>query len=93
MEIKQNQTFFYGTWTNLTHISLTKNSKIFQWLSKPKFLGFMTEVNPNNGIETWSFIIGTFQSHCKGEHNQDSRAGPHQIPSWIFQHSLHFHNY
>ena len=29
-----------------------KNIKIFQWLSKLKFLGFTTKVNPNNGIET-----------------------------------------
>ena len=58
MEMKQNQTFFHGTYSNLTpYLFLLKNIKIFQWLSKSKFLSFMTKVNPNNGIETKSDIF------------------------------------
>ena len=34
-----------------------KNVKTFQWLSKSKFLSFMTKVNPNNGNETKSDIF------------------------------------
>ena len=34
------------------YISLSKNIKIFQWLSKSKFLSFMAKVNPDNGNET-----------------------------------------
>ena len=34
MEIKQNQTIFHGTYSNLTlYLPLSKSSKIFQWLS------------------------------------------------------------
>ena len=48
MERKQNQTFFHGTYSNLTlYLFLSKYIEVFQWL-----------------------IIGTFQSHCKCEHNQ-----------------------
>ena len=58
MEMKQNQTFFHGTYSNLTpYLFLLKNIKIFQWLSKSKFLSFMTKVNPNNGNETKSDIF------------------------------------
>ena len=35
---------------------LSKNIKIFQWLSKSKFLSFMTKVNPSKGNETKSDI-------------------------------------
>ena len=44
MEMKQNQTFFYGTYSNLTpYLSLSKIIKIFQELSKMKSLSFMTK--------------------------------------------------
>ena len=36
---------------------LSKNIKVFQWLSKLKFLRFMTKVNPNNGNDTKSDIF------------------------------------
>ena len=58
MEMQQNQTLFRRTYSNLTpYLSLSKNIKIFQVLSKSKFLHFMTKVNPNNGIETKSDIF------------------------------------
>ena len=56
--MKQNQTFFRETYSSLTpYLSLPKNLKIFQRLSKSKFLSFMTKVNPNNKIETKSDIF------------------------------------
>ena len=58
MKMKQNQTFFHGTYSNLTaYRILSKHIKMFQWLSKSEFLSFMTKVNPNNGIETKSDIF------------------------------------
>ena len=48
MEMKQNQTFFHGTYSNLTNF-LAKHIKVFQWLSKSNFLSFMMKVNPNKG--------------------------------------------
>ena len=49
---------FHGTYLNLApYLSVSKNIKIFQWLSKSKFLSFMTKVNPNNGNETKSDIF------------------------------------
>ena len=43
MEMTQNQTFFYGTYSNLTpYLSLSKIIKIFQELSKMKLHSFMT---------------------------------------------------
>ena len=58
MEMKQNKTFFNGTYLNLTpYLYLSKNIEVFQWLSKSKFLSFMTKVNPNNGNETKSDIF------------------------------------
>ena len=51
--MKQHQTFFRETYSNLTlYLSLPKNIKTFQRLSKSKFLSFMTKVNPNNKFET-----------------------------------------
>ena len=98
--MKQNQTFFHGTYLNLTsYIFLSKYIRVFQRFSKSGFISFMTKVNPNNRNETKSdifprdvlksdiifigrkilkyfndfynfyFSIGTFQSHCKSEHN------------------------
>ena len=58
MQLRQNQTFFYGSYSNLTScLFLSKNIKVFQWLSKLKFLRFMTKVNPNNGNDTKSDIF------------------------------------
>ena len=56
--MKQNQTLFHGTYSNLTtYLFLSKNIKVFQRLSKWKFLSFMTKVNLNNGNETKSDIF------------------------------------
>ena len=45
---KQNQTFFHGTYSNLTpYLFLSKNIK---------FLSFLTKVNANNGNKTNSDI-------------------------------------
>ena len=58
MEIKQNQTSFHGTYLNLmAYLFLSKYIKVFQWLSKSKFLNIMAKVNPNNGNETKSDIF------------------------------------
>ena len=58
MEMKINQTFFHGTYSNpTTYLSVSKNIKIFQKISKSIFLSFMTKVNPNNGIKTKSGIF------------------------------------
>ena len=55
--MKQNQIFFHGTDLNLTtYHFLSKNVKLFQWLSKSKFLSFMIKMNPNNGNETEDII-------------------------------------
>ena len=65
MEMQQNQTLFHRTYSNLTpYLSLSKNIKIFQLLSKTKFPHFMSKVNPNNGIETKSdiFLWNIFKS-------------------------------
>ena len=51
MEMKQNQTFFRGAYSNLTVSFLSKNIKVFQWLSVSKYVSFMTTVNANNGNE------------------------------------------
>ena len=64
MEMKQNQTFFRGTYSNLTpYLFLSKNIPVFQWLSKSIFLSFMTTVNPNTVNETKSetFFMGHIQ--------------------------------
>ena len=58
MEMKQNQTFFHGTYSNLTpYLFLSKYIEVFQWLSKSKFLNFMTKVNPNHENKTKSDIF------------------------------------
>ena len=63
LEMKQNQTFFHGAYSNLTtYLFLSKNIKVLQWLSKSKFLSFMTKANPDNGNETKShFSMGDIQ--------------------------------
>ena len=68
MEMKKNQIFFHGTYSNLApHLFLSKNIKLFQWLSKSKFLSIMTKVNPNNGNETKSDIFS--MGHIQIWHN------------------------
>ena len=58
MKMKQNHTFFHETYSNLTSYEfLSKNIEVFQWLSKSKFLSFMTTVNLNNGNEAKSDIF------------------------------------
>ena len=56
MRHNPNQTLFGSTYSNLTLFFLSKN-RVFQWLSKSKFLTFMIKVNPNNGNETKSEIF------------------------------------
>ena len=60
--MKQNQTFSHGAYSNLTLYH--KNIKVFQWLSKSKFLGFVTQVNLNNRNDTKSDIFpwGIFET-------------------------------
>ena len=67
MEMKQKQAFFHGAYSNLTPFFLSKHIKVFQWLSKSKFLNFMTKVNPNNGNETKPdiFSVGHIQIMLK----------------------------
>lgn len=56
MEMKQDQTYFNGTYSNL--ISYRFYQKILRtYFSKSKFLGFMTTVNPNSGNERKSGIF------------------------------------
>ena len=44
-------------------IFLSKNIKVFQWLSKSKFLSFITKMNPNNGNEKKQiFFYGTYSN-------------------------------
>ena len=47
--------FFHDTYSNLTScFFLSKNIKLFQWLSKSKFPSFMIKMNPNTGNKTKS---------------------------------------
>ena len=58
METKRNQTFFHETYSNLTSYTfLSKNIKVFQWLSKSKFPSFFAKVNRNSKNETKSDIF------------------------------------
>ena len=58
MEMKQNQTFCYRIYSNLTpYHFLSKNIKVFQWLSKSKIFSLMNKLNQNNGNETKSDIF------------------------------------
>ena len=54
MEMKQNQIFFQGAYSNLTPylFFLPKYIKEFKWLSKSKFHSFITKINRNNGNES-----------------------------------------
>ena len=71
--------FSWDMFKSDTNISLSKNIKIIPWLSKSKFLSFMTKVNPKNGNETkpdifpWDvfksnsnfFLMKKYQNICK----------------------------
>ena len=58
MKMKQNQTFFHGTYSHLTpYLSLSKIINIFQYHSKSKFLSFMTKVDPNNRSKIRHFSV------------------------------------
>ena len=57
LEINQIRHFPWDIFKSDTMSLLSKNIKVFQWLSKSKFLSFMTKVNPNNGNETKSDIF------------------------------------
>ena len=64
VKMKQNQTFAHGAYSNLTpNHFLSKNIEVFQWLSKLKFLSFMTKDNPSDRNETKSdiFSVGHIQ--------------------------------
>ena len=53
MKMKQNQIFFaLDIFKSDTISFLSRDIKVFQWLSKSEFYSFMTKVNPNNGNET-----------------------------------------
>ena len=70
MEMKQNEIFFHGTYSNLnSHRFLSKRRqqqkiKVFEWLLKPRFLSFATTVNQSNRNETKSdiFSLDIFKS-------------------------------
>ena len=85
MEMKKKSDFFHRTYSNMTSYRfLTKNIEVFHWLSKSKFLSYMTNVNPNigSGTKIWhhfslvikcynismTFIIGIFQFYWKSDH-------------------------
>ena len=52
MQMKQNQRFFHGFYDVIYFLS--KNAKLFQWLSKSQFLSFITKVDLNSRNETKS---------------------------------------
>ena len=63
MEMKRNQTSFHGAYSNLTvYISLSKIIKIFQWISKSKFL---SESKQWNGNKIRYFSVGHIQKSTK----------------------------
>ena len=59
--MKQQQTFFFGIYSNLTSYHFLSNNikvfKVFQRFSKSAFLSLMNKVNPNEGNETKSAIF------------------------------------
>ena len=62
---KQKQTFFHGTYLNLTpYLFLPKYIEILQWLSKSKFFNGNTKVNPKdeNGTKSNIFVLDIFKS-------------------------------
>ena len=49
MAVKENQTFFHGTYSNLIlYRFLLKKIKVSQRLSKSKILSFVTKMNQSN---------------------------------------------
>ena len=57
-KLKPNQTLLDMAYLNLTSLFfISKETKVFQWFSKSKFLNFMTKVNPNNGNDAKSDIF------------------------------------
>ena len=76
MKMKQNQTFFHWTYSNLTkNIFLSKNIKIFQKIWRLKYLSFMIKVNPQNGTETKSdiFLWDIFKSNIIFHWSQNTK--------------------
>ena len=62
MEMKQNQTFFRITYSNLMLYFFVKKYLSIPITFKIKFLSFMTKVNRSNGNKTKSEILkGHFQ--------------------------------
>ena len=54
-KLKPNQTLFYRTYSNLrSFFSFDENIKVFQWISKSKFLNFLFEAYLNNENKTKS---------------------------------------
>ena len=88
MEMKQNQTFFHWTYSNLTpYLFLLKSIKVCQGLSKSKFLSFMTKVNtkkwkwnktrhfPMGDIQIWHiFFYQKIFKYFSDLQNQDFSA-------------------
>ena len=54
--MKQQQTFFFGIYSNLTLSNNIKVFKVFQRFSKSAFLSLMNKVNPKEGNETKSAV-------------------------------------
>ena len=58
--------FLYTFKSDVTYF-LSKNIEVIKWLSKSKFLSFITEGNPNNRNETKSDILhGTYSNLISG---------------------------
>ena len=77
MEMKQNQIFFHGTYSNLTqYLFFQKILKQVQTSEMKQNQTFFHGAYSNvtlffiDHIFHWTFIIGTFQCHCKNERNQ-----------------------
>ena len=61
MKMKKIRHFSWDILMSDTIFKKKKTIKVFQWLSKSKFLSFMTKVNPNNENEKKSDIFhGTY---------------------------------
>ena len=61
--------------SDLIHVFSSKSIKVFQLLSKSKFLNFRTSVNPNHGNETKSdmFSWGIFKSDISFHRLQNTK--------------------
>ena len=70
---KSNKIRYFSNSSLTSYLFLSKNIKVFQWLSKSEFLSFVTKVNPNNENEnetnqtffheTYSNLTSFFISH------------------------------